>query len=52
MFLAKDPRTASIQEGLDSLGLRHSVLEREPYPTDRRDHVGRYNIVDMIPNNP
>ena len=29
MFLAEGPRTASIQEGLDCLGLYHSDLERE-----------------------
>ena len=29
VFLAKSPRTASIQEGLDSLGLYHSGLEEE-----------------------
>ena len=31
VFLAKDPRTASIQEGLDCLGLNHSGLEGERY---------------------
>ena len=29
VFLAKGPRTASIQEGLDCLRLSHSGLERE-----------------------
>ena len=29
VFLAKGPRTASTQEGLDCLGLYHSGLERE-----------------------
>ena len=29
VFLAEDPRTASIQEGLDCHGLYHSSLERE-----------------------
>ena len=29
VFLAKGPRTVSIQEGLDCLGLYHSGLERE-----------------------
>ena len=29
MFLEKGPRTASIQEGLDCLGLHHSGLEGE-----------------------
>ena len=29
VFLAKGPRTASIQEGLDCLGLDHSGLEGE-----------------------
>ena len=29
VFLAKGPRTASIQEGLDCLGLYHSGLEGE-----------------------
>ena len=29
VFLAKAPRTASIQEGLDCLGLFHSGLEGE-----------------------
>ena len=29
VFLAKDPRTASIQEGLDRLRLNHSGLEGE-----------------------
>ena len=31
VFLAKGPRTASIQEGLDCLGLYHSGLEGERY---------------------
>ena len=31
VFLAKGPRTASIQEGLDCLGLYHSGLEGECY---------------------
>ena len=31
VFLAEGPRTASIQEGLDCLGLYHSGLERERY---------------------
>ena len=31
VFLAKGPRTASIQEGLDYLGLYHSALEGERY---------------------
>ena len=31
MFLAKGPRTASIQEGLDWLSLYHSGLEGERY---------------------
>ena len=31
VFLAEGPRTASIQEGLDSLGLYHSDLEGERY---------------------
>ena len=30
VFLAKGPRTASIQEGLDCLRLNHSGLEGEP----------------------
>ena len=29
VFLAKGPRTTSIQEGLDCLGLHHSGLEGE-----------------------
>ena len=29
LFLAKDPRTASIQEGLNCLGLYYSGLEEE-----------------------
>ena len=31
VFLAKGPRTSSIQEGLDCLGLDHSGLEGERY---------------------
>ena len=31
VFLAEGPRTASIQEGLDCLGLYHSDLEGERY---------------------
>ena len=31
VFLAKGPRTASIQEGLNCLGLYHSILEGERY---------------------
>ena len=31
VFLAKGPRTASIQEDLDCLGLYHSGLEGERY---------------------
>ena len=31
MFLAESPRTASIQQGLDCLGLYHSGLEGERY---------------------
>ena len=31
VFLAKGPRTASIQESLDCLGLYHSGLEGERY---------------------
>ena len=31
VFLAKGSRTASIQEGLDCLGLNHSCLEGELY---------------------
>ena len=31
VFLAKGPRTASIQEGLDCLGLYYSGLEVERY---------------------
>ena len=31
VFLAESPCTASIQEGVDSLGLYHSGLERECY---------------------
>ena len=31
VFLAEGPRTASIQEGLDCLGLDHSGLEGERY---------------------
>ena len=31
MFLTEGPRTASIQEGLDCLGLYHSGLEGERY---------------------
>ena len=31
VFLAEGPRTASIQEGLDYLGLYHSGLEGECY---------------------
>ena len=31
VFLAKGPRNASIQEGLDCLGLYHSGLEGERY---------------------
>ena len=31
VFLAKDPRTASMQEGPDCLGLYHSGLEGEHY---------------------
>ena len=31
VFLAEDPRTASIQEGLDCFGLYHSGLEEELY---------------------
>ena len=31
VFLAEGPRTASIQEGLDCLGLYHSGLEGERY---------------------
>ena len=31
VFLAKSPRTASIQKGLDYLGLYHSGLEGERY---------------------
>ena len=31
VFLAKGPRTASIQEGVDCLGLSHSGLEGERY---------------------
>ena len=31
VFLAKGPRTASIQEGLEYLGLYHSGLEGERY---------------------
>ena len=31
VFLAKDPRTAPIQEGLDCLGLYHSGLEGGRY---------------------
>ena len=31
VFLAKGPRTASIQEGLDCLGLYHLGLEGERY---------------------
>ena len=31
MFLAKGPRTASIEEGFDCLGLYHSGLEAEHY---------------------
>ena len=31
VFLAEGPRTTSIQEGLDCLGLYHSGLERERY---------------------
>ena len=31
VFLAEGPRTASIQEGLDCLGLYHSDLARELY---------------------
>ena len=31
VFLAKGPRTESIQEGLDYLGLYHSGLEGERY---------------------
>ena len=30
-FLVEGPRTASIQEGLDCLGLHHSGLEGERY---------------------
>ena len=29
VFLAKSPRSASMQEGLDCLGLNHSGFERE-----------------------
>ena len=29
VFLAKGPRTASVQEGLDCVGLYHSCLEGE-----------------------
>ena len=31
VFVAEGPRTASIQEGLDCLGLYHSDLEGERY---------------------
>ena len=31
VFLAEGPRTASIQGGLDCLGVYHSGLERERY---------------------
>ena len=31
VFLAEGPRTASIQEGLDCLGLYHSGLDGEHY---------------------
>ena len=31
VFLAKGPRTSSLQEGLDCLGLYHSGLEGERY---------------------
>ena len=31
VFLSKGPRTASISEGLDCLGLSHSGLEGERY---------------------
>ena len=31
VFLAEGPRTASLQEGLDCLGLYHSDLEGERY---------------------
>ena len=31
VFLVEDPRTASIQEGLDCLGLYHLGLEGERY---------------------
>ena len=31
VFLVEGPRTASMQEGLDSLGLHYSLLEGERY---------------------
>ena len=45
VFLAKDPRTASIQEGLDCLRLNHLGLEGEP-----RLSVGRVGGEGVIKN--
>ena len=44
VFLAEGPRTASIQEGLDCLGLCHSDLEGEHYCTlTLNRHAGTQN---------
>ena len=40
LFLAKGPCTASVQEGLDCIGLYHSGLERALLSVGRRAHVG------------
>ena len=40
VLLAEGPRTASIQEGLNCLGLYHSNLEEEHYFRKKKKHPG------------